>query len=134
MRRHELEPVSLTFGFVFTGLGLLFLIGQADQALRVRWVWPVLLLVLGLGILFDVARSRDRTDRTPSPEPTLTPEPDAEPTHAPDPDPGSARAPDPDPGSDADPDLAPEPDRDPDLAPEPDPDPEVAVDRREQPS
>jgi hypothetical protein len=124
MARHDLDPVSLVFGFAFTGLGLLFLIGQADQALRVRWVWPVLLLVLGLGILFDVARSRDRTDRTPSPEPTLTPEPDAEPTHAPDPDPGSARAPDPDPGSDADPDLA----------PEPDPDPEVVVDRREQPS
>jgi hypothetical protein len=118
MARHDLDPVSLVFGFAFTGLGLLFLIGRADQALRVRWVWPVLLLVLGLGILFDVARSR--TDRTPTPEPTLIPEPDAEPTHAPEPDPGS----------DADPDLAPEPDRDPDLAP----DPEVAVDSREQPS
>ena len=39
-RRHELDPISLTFGLLFTGLGLLFLVGQADQALRLRWVWP----------------------------------------------------------------------------------------------
>jgi hypothetical protein len=57
MRRHELDPVSLTFGFVFTGLGLLFLVGRADQALRLHWVWPVLLLVLGAGILLDLART-----------------------------------------------------------------------------
>ena len=40
MRRHELDPVSMTFGFAFTGLGLLFLVGRADQALRLQWVWP----------------------------------------------------------------------------------------------
>ena len=34
-RRHELDPISLTFGLLFTGLGLPgFLVGQADQALR----------------------------------------------------------------------------------------------------
>ena len=65
MRRHELDPVSLTFGFAFTGLGILFLIGQADEALRLHWVWPLLLLVLGGGILLDVARTRPR----PTPEP-----------------------------------------------------------------
>jgi hypothetical protein len=65
MRRHELDPVSLTFGFVFAGLGLLFLVGQADQALRLHWIWPLLLIVLGVGILLDVARSRDRA---PTPE------------------------------------------------------------------
>src|SRR4029453_8827024 len=59
MRRHELDPVSLTFGFAFTGLGLLFLLGRADQALRLHWVWPILLLVLGVGILADLARGRD---------------------------------------------------------------------------
>jgi hypothetical protein len=57
MRRHELDPVSLTSGFVFTGLGLLFLLGHADQALRLHWVWPLLLLVLGAGILLDLART-----------------------------------------------------------------------------
>ena len=67
MRRHELDPVSLTFGFAFTVLGLLFLIGQADQALRLHWVWPLLLLVLGAGILLDVTRGR--RDDPPAREP-----------------------------------------------------------------
>ena len=69
MRRHELDPVSLTFGFAFTVLGLLFLIGQADQALRLHWVWPLLLLVLGAGILLDVTRGRGRPDDTPARDP-----------------------------------------------------------------
>jgi hypothetical protein len=69
MRRHELDPVSLTFGFVFTGLGLLFLLGRADQALRLHWVWPLLLLVLGAGILLDLART------TPKPQLEVEPEP-----------------------------------------------------------
>jgi hypothetical protein len=73
MRRHELDPVSLTFGFAFTVLGLLFLIGQADQALRLHWVWPLLLLVLGVGILLDVTRTRNRPDDTPAREPEATP-------------------------------------------------------------
>jgi hypothetical protein len=65
MRRHELDFVSLSFGFVFTGLGLLFLIGRADQALRLHWIWPLLLLVLGAGILLDLARTRPDRPLTP---------------------------------------------------------------------
>jgi hypothetical protein len=79
MRRHELDPVSLAFGFAFAGLGLLFLVGQADEALRLRWVWPLLLIVLGAGILLDVSRTRDRTPDTPAPEATRA---DREPTRA----------------------------------------------------
>jgi hypothetical protein len=82
MRRHELDPVSLTFGFAFTGLGLLFLVGRADQAFRLRWIWPILLLVLGVGILADLARQRGPEDDAaavnpppePEPEPSLEPE------------------------------------------------------------
>jgi hypothetical protein len=81
MRRHELDPVSLTFGFAFTGLGLLFLLGRADQALRLHWVWPILLLVLGVGILADLARGRDTTGHEPVPpregDAALEPEDDA---------------------------------------------------------
>jgi hypothetical protein len=74
MRRHELDPVSLTFGFAFAVLGLLFLIGRADQALRLHWVWPVLLLVLGAGILLDIARTRpDQTSIPPDREPEAAP-------------------------------------------------------------
>jgi hypothetical protein len=68
MRRHELDPVSLTFGFGFTALGLLFLIGRADDALRLRWIWPLLLLVLGAAILLDIARGRGRTVTAPDAE------------------------------------------------------------------
>ena len=73
MRRHELDPVSLTFGFAFTGLGLLFLLGRADQAFRLRWIWPILLLVLGVGILADLARHRAPED---APAGNLPPERD----------------------------------------------------------
>jgi len=68
-RRHQLDPISLTFGFVFTGLGLLFLVGRADQALRLQWVWPLLLLALGAGILLDLSRGRDRPAPAPEPGP-----------------------------------------------------------------
>jgi hypothetical protein len=72
MRRHELDPVSLTFGFAFTGLGLLFLFGQADQALRLRWVWPLLLGALGVAILLDLARGPRPPASLGAPEPDAT--------------------------------------------------------------
>jgi hypothetical protein len=62
MRRHELDPVSLIFGLAVTGLGLLFLAGRVDVAVRLRWVWPVLLLAVGLAILLDL---RIRGSRQP---------------------------------------------------------------------
>jgi hypothetical protein len=62
MRRHELDPISLVFGFAVTGLGLLFLVGRADVAYRLRWVWPVLLLAVGLAILLDLRVRASRPD------------------------------------------------------------------------
>jgi len=62
MRRHELDPISLVFGFAVTGLGLLFLAGRADLAYRLRWVWPVLLLAVGLAILLDLRVRASRPD------------------------------------------------------------------------
>jgi hypothetical protein len=94
MRRHDLDPVSLVFGFAFTGLGLLFLIGQADQALRLRWVWPLLLLALGAGILLDVTHNRNRPAADPDATPTLGASQDPDPVLAPDPDRDRALAPD----------------------------------------
>ena len=79
-RRHELDPISLTFGLLFTGLGLLFLVGQADQALRLKWVWPLLLFAIGAAILLDVTRGRDRAG--PEAEPEVRPEPDTAPAEA----------------------------------------------------
>ena len=83
-RRHELDPVSLTFGLLFTGLGLLFLVGQADQALRLRWIWPLLLFAIGAAILLDVTRGRDRAQ--PQAQPEVEPEPALDPEPEPDPE------------------------------------------------
>ena len=130
MRRHELDPVSLTFGFAFTGLGLLFLVGRADQAFRLRWIWPILLLVLGVGILADLARHRGPED-----EPVAAPDRD----FAPEPDLARrpARSLEPNAAPDLEPDVGPdrEPKADPDLESQADPDlaPEGAVDNREHP-
>jgi hypothetical protein len=60
MRRHQLDPVSLVFGFAFTAAGLLFLAGRIEQAVRLRWLWPLLLLALGLGILLDLGTRRPK--------------------------------------------------------------------------
>ena len=106
MRRHELDPVSLTFGFAFTGLGLLFLVGRADQAFRLRWIWPILLLVLGVGILADLARHRGPEDEpAPTPARDLAPEP--------------VQDPEPEPVPDLEPEV--EPEAEPDREPEADP-------------
>jgi hypothetical protein len=69
MRRHALDPVSLVFGFAFIAAGGLFFAGQLDQAVRLRWLWPVLLLVLGIGILIDLGARREQA----SPEPAEAP-------------------------------------------------------------
>ena len=83
-RRHELDPISLTFGLLFTGLGLLFLVGQADQALRLKWVWPLLLFAIGAAILLDVTRSRDRAE--PQAQSEVEPKPALDPDPGPDPE------------------------------------------------
>ena len=66
MRRHELDPVSLVFGFAFTAAGALFLAGRIDEAVRLRWLWPVLLLALGLGILLDLNVHRPKPAAEPA--------------------------------------------------------------------
>jgi hypothetical protein len=66
MRRHELDPVSLVFGFAISSAGLLFLAGRLDQAVRLRWLWPVLLLALGLGVLLDLNTRRPKARVEPT--------------------------------------------------------------------
>ena len=63
MQRHDLDPTSLVAGLLFAGLGLAFLfdgIGALD--LEVRWVWPALLIGLGVALLAS-ARSPYRTEQ-----------------------------------------------------------------------
>jgi len=87
MRRHELDPVSLVFGFAFTSAGLLFLVGRLDQAVRLRWLWPLLLLALGLGVLLDLNARRPKApvepaDEADTAEPEAAEAPEAEPVAA----------------------------------------------------
>jgi hypothetical protein len=82
MRRHELDPVSLVFGFAFTAAGTLFLAGRVDQAVRLRWLWPVLLLALGLGILLDLNTRRPEASAAPSAAPDEAVAPSAAPDEA----------------------------------------------------
>jgi hypothetical protein len=102
MRRHELDPISVTFVFAFAAIGLLFLLGQADQALRLRWVWPLLLLALGAGILLDIAHRRPRETPDPEVEPGVAPGPEPAPevASAGDPAPESAAGPEAGPAAD----------------------------------
>jgi hypothetical protein len=51
MRRHELDPLSLVFGVLLTAAGLLLAAGRLEIAVRLRWLWPMLLLGLGAAIL-----------------------------------------------------------------------------------
>ena len=49
MRRHEFDPLSFVFGAVIAAIGIAFLTGHVDLTdLRLTWVWPIPIMVLGL--------------------------------------------------------------------------------------
>ena len=57
MQRHDFDPIAFIFGVVFTGLGVLFMIGRLGLLNHAQWVWPGLLVLLGLAVLVG-ARGR----------------------------------------------------------------------------
>jgi hypothetical protein len=57
MQRHDFDPISFIFGLLFAGSGILFLIGRFDLFNRARWLWPALLVLLGIAVLVG-ARGR----------------------------------------------------------------------------
>ncbi len=60
MQPHELDVTSLIAGVLFTGLAASFLAdGLELWNLRLEWVWPILLIGLGLALLVP-GRSRSR--------------------------------------------------------------------------
>jgi hypothetical protein len=50
------DPGSLIAGITFAGVGLIFLVGKVDLADRARWVWPIVLVGLGAGLIAAVLR------------------------------------------------------------------------------
>ena len=55
MERHDVDIVALVSGALFTALGLAFLVDRPADLHILRFVWPALLIVLGVAVL---ARSR----------------------------------------------------------------------------
>ena len=51
MQRHDFDPIAFVFGLLFTGSGVLFMIGRFDLFNHVRWLWPGLLVLLGIAVL-----------------------------------------------------------------------------------
>jgi hypothetical protein len=62
--RHDFDPTSLIAGLVFVVIGAVFSIAAVtDTELGTRWVWPALLIGLGLaGLAASLPRSRPRDD------------------------------------------------------------------------
>jgi len=92
MRRHALDPFSLVAGLGFTGVGLVFLLGDANLATRLRWVWPILLVSAGAGVLLKLALPGERREAAPAAGPADATT--AEPPRATDPYLDAAAAPD----------------------------------------
>ena len=62
MERHELDPFSLVAGLAFAGLGVLFLLdGAGSLTVQPRWVWPILLIAIGVaGLLASRPKRHER--------------------------------------------------------------------------
>jgi branched-subunit amino acid permease len=62
MKKHDLDPVSLVFGVVFAVVGVMSLLDHADVIdIDGRWLWPGVLIALGLmGLMTALRPDRDR--------------------------------------------------------------------------
>lgn len=64
LQRHDFDPIAFVFGLVFTGAGVLFMIGRFDLFNHARWLWPGLLVLLGIAVLVGArgrgSQARDR--------------------------------------------------------------------------
>lgn len=59
MPRHDLDVISLVAGVAFGGAALVFLIDNST-GVSGRWVWPILLIVLGVaGLLASRGRGSE---------------------------------------------------------------------------
>ena len=63
MKRHDLDPVSLVAGVLFAVVAVVSLLDYADLvSVNGRWVWPVLLIGLGLAGLLTSLRGDGSDD------------------------------------------------------------------------
>jgi hypothetical protein len=75
MQRHDFDPVAFIFGVLFTGSGILFMIGRFDLFNQARWLWPGLLVLLGIAVLVGArgrgSQGRERAVQSAATEPVL---------------------------------------------------------------
>lgn len=70
MERHRFDPLSFSFGVIYTVVGLLFLIPATTEDLiplvvdSARWLWPLVVLGLGVAIIAPLARRREDMDES----------------------------------------------------------------------
>lgn len=78
MKSHRFDPLSFSFGVIYTLIGLLFLIPATPVELvpfiteSTQWVWPLVVVGLGIAILVPLVRSngvRSNGDDSESDEP-----------------------------------------------------------------
>ena len=68
MKRHDFDPVSFVSGVFLTTIGLIFLMPRASRDLIVmitrssRWIWPVLLVTIGVAVLLSAAARMGRRE------------------------------------------------------------------------
>ena len=99
MRRHEIDVVSLAAGLLFLGVaGVHLVAGATDTDLNLRWMVPLLLVLLGVVGMLGAVRGR----REPNDEPATV----AEPASAAVTEPLSGAAPEPVSASAAEPEVA----------------------------
>lgn len=60
MRRHDIDPLSLVFGLMFTAAGALFLSANLSFGdFSGEWVWPIPLVLGGTVMLISALTRRD---------------------------------------------------------------------------
>jgi hypothetical protein len=73
MRRHGFDPLSLVFGAIFAGVGLVFLFSTIDiSSVPPAWSWPIPLMLVGALIIVLAAR-RERPSNAEPPAAFDTP-------------------------------------------------------------
>lgn len=56
MDRHPFDAVSFVAGAIFLGLGLASLVGADVDPGALRWLFPIVFILLGLALLLPLAR------------------------------------------------------------------------------
>lgn len=71
MQRHSVDMVSLLFGAFFVAVAVVFMPPDLDTfRLDLRWMWPALLVVIGLAFLVP-SRRRARAPQVDMPGPDV---------------------------------------------------------------